>query len=94
MVRGMVFTSGACAVVCLAGHVCGGSPCGDDVRRRGRAHLRGDRFTGGRWWWCLRGCGGRAHLRGLRCGVLAGYVCGVPLADDVPEAWQGLLARG
>ena len=65
---------------------------GDDVRRRGRAHLRGDRCPGGRWWWCLRGCGGLAHLRGLRCGVLAGYGCGVPLADDVPEAWQ--VVRG
>ena len=60
--------------------------------------MRGDRFTGGRWWWCLRGGGGRAHLRGLRCGVLAGYVCGVPLALAVMTCrrWcgRGVHPRG
>ncbi|MCI7698507.1 MAG: hypothetical protein MSQ05_03865, partial [Akkermansia sp.] len=41
-----VLTSGACAAVCLRG-MSAACPLRMTCRRRGRAYLRGDRFTGG-----------------------------------------------
>ena len=80
----------------LAGHGCGGSPCGDDVPEVvagltcagiGSPAGGGGACAGVGW-----PCSPPVALRG---GMLAGHGCGGgPCGDDVPEAWQGSLARG
>ena len=97
------------SLACLrrfAGHISGGClPLLMTSGGGGRVHLRRDRFTGGAWW-CMRGCGGLAHLRGpcvspeacgaylrrvLPCGVTFGGVAGAPGGSWCPP--PGLALR-
>ena len=44
-------------------------PCGDDAPEVVAGFTCAGIGSPAGGWWCLRGCGGRAHLRGLACGA-------------------------